>query len=193
MVKTRLERRVGARSHLPRSASALVLAGALALAGCGDSSSAPEPEQIKAEVTEPDVPEGVMLSDAVVRLPAVSGRPGVAYFTISAEGDVPRVISSVAVDGAARAEIHETREVNGVTGMAPTSEVVLESGVPVVFASGGLHVMLFGLDPALRAGTITDVTISFADGDKASIAAPVIAAGGSASGSVGEMDHTGEM
>jgi copper(I)-binding protein len=57
--------------------------------------------------------------------------------------------------------------------MAPVTQVPLEPGKAVKFEPGGLHVMLFDLDPRLRFQKQVAVTITLDDGGKASADAPV--------------------
>ena len=140
---------------------------ALALMGCGSSQPAPSPSET-AE-TSPEAPPGITLSDARIQLPLVSGRPGAAYFTVSQANGAPRKVVGVAVEMAARAEMHETK---GST-MAPVSEVPVGPGKTVKFAPGGYHVMLFDLDPKLRFAKDAELTLTFDGGDKASMRAPV--------------------
>ena len=140
---------------------------ALALASCG--SSEPQPAPSAAAQPSPEAPPGITLSDARIQLPLVSGRPGAAYFTVSQANGAPRKIVAVAVEMAARAEMHETK---GGT-MAPVSEVPVGAGKTVKFAPGGYHVMLFELDPKLRFAKDAELTVTFDGGDKASARAPV--------------------
>ncbi len=158
----------------------VTLCAPMALAACG--SDAPEP--VETEIVDvpaaADAPEGVSLTDAQVRMPAVSGRPGVAYFTIASE--TPRTIVAASVLGAGRSEIHETNMVDGKMTMAPVESIELQPGEALNFQPGGYHVMLFDMDATIAPGGSADVTITFEDGDKASIQAPVTGAGG--------MDHS---
>ena len=140
---------------------------ALSLAGCG--SNAPQPSPSAAAQPSPDAPPGITLSDARIQLPLVSGRPGAAYFTVSQANGAPRKVVGVAVEMAARAEMHETK---GGT-MAPVSEVPVGPGKTVKFAPGGYHVMLSDLDPKLRFANDAELTVTFDGGDKASARAPV--------------------
>jgi copper(I)-binding protein len=96
----------------------------------------------------------VSVEGAVVTLPAVSGRPGAAYFTLVSNRD-GIVLQRVASARAGRAELHEA-------GMRPTAAIPLPAGEPVAFAPGGRHAMLFELDPALRAGERIPLTLTFA-------------------------------
>ena len=146
----------------------IVAAGmALALASCGTTE--PQPAPSDAAMPSPEAPPGITLSDARIQLPLVSGRPGAAYFTVSQANGAPRKIVAVAVEMAARAEMHETK---GGT-MAPVSQVPVGAGKTVKFAPGGYHAMLFDLDPKLRFARDAELTVTFDGGDKASTRAPV--------------------
>ena len=145
----------------------MATAAALALASCGDEAPAPTPAET-ADATAETAP-GIALSDARVQLPVVSGRPGAAYFTLSQANGAPRKLTAVAVDLAGRAEMHETRGGS----MAPVDEVALEPGKAIRFEPGGLHVMLFDLDPKLRFQKEVALTVTLDDGGKATVQAPV--------------------
>ena len=150
-----------------------VLAGGvlLALGACGEAPRQPvEGEAIEAA---PELPPGISLSDARVQLPAVSGRPGVAYFTVSQSSGPPRSIAAVSVEMAGRTEMHESMKVGETVTMKPVEGVSLESGKSVEFAPGGKHVMLFDLDPKLRFQDSVELTVTFEGGDKASAKARV--------------------
>ncbi|QGN53317.1 copper chaperone PCu(A)C [Novosphingobium sp. Gsoil 351] len=147
-------------------AAGAMAALALALASCG---SQPQPDASETAVSEPEAPPGITLSDARVQLPLVSGRPGAAYFSVSQANGAPRKVVGVAVEMAARAEMHETKGGS----MAPVSEVPIGPGKTVKFAPGGYHVMLFDLDPKLRFTKDVELTVTFDGGDKASTRAPV--------------------
>jgi copper(I)-binding protein len=153
------------------SGLALTLSGALA--GCGQKAEEPTAAASQTADATPENAPGITLSDAVVRLPAMAGRPGVAYFTLSQGAGAPRKIASVYVEGAGRAEMHETATENGVSSMKPVKEVLVEAGKTVEFKSGGLHVMLFDIADTLKAGGMTELTITLDNGDKASIPAKV--------------------
>ncbi|MBB3991107.1 copper chaperone PCu(A)C [Croceicoccus naphthovorans] len=164
----------------------------LALAACGAEAPAPAPTEAVDVPAAADAPAGVSLTAAEVRMPAVTGRPGVAYFTIASED--PRTIVGVSVMGAGRAEMHQTTSQDGKMSMALVEEIALQPGEPIAFQSGGYHAMLFDMDATIAPGGTTDLTITFANGDKASIAANVVPAGGMAeddmaNGDMAGMDH----
>jgi periplasmic copper chaperone A len=153
-----------------RSAIVAALLG-LALGGC--DGGAAERKADPAAQPAADTPAGVTLSGARVQLPAVSGRPGAAYFTISQAAGGPRTITAVTVAMAGRSEMHETVKRGGGSAMKPLASVPLAGGETVTFAPGGRHVMLFDLDPKLRFEDDVELTVTFADGAKARVRAPV--------------------
>lgn len=134
-----------------------IVAAALLLGGCG------QPAELGA-------------SDAWVRLPAVAGRPGAAYFTLhgGAEADALLAVSTPA---ALRAELHETTEHGGVKSMRPTRDVPVPAKGTVPFAPGGRHIMLFDLGPNVKPGTRIPLSLAFAGGKKLEVQAQVVGAG----------------
>jgi copper(I)-binding protein len=147
-----------------------------ALAGCGDSGKQPDPatSASASESAPPEAKPGLSASDGVLILPAVGGRPGAAYFTVSNNGAKPTALAAVYVEGAAKAEIHET--MGGK--MQPLATLELPVGASIKFERGGKHVMLFDLADTLTAGSTTEMTLTFADGDKLSIPLRIESAGG---------------
>ena len=143
----------------------------LGLGACGEAPKLPA--ETEAPETPPEAPPGISLSDARVQLPAVSGRPGVAYFTISQSSGPPRAIAAVSVELAGRTEMHETMKKGEAMTMQPVAAVPLESGKSVEFVPGGKHIMLFDLDPKLRFEDSVELTVTFDGGDKATARAKV--------------------
>lgn len=141
-----------------------------ALASC-------QKESPPAEAAPEGIP-GVSASNARLVLPAVKGNPGVIYFDIVNAGDEFVAMRTVEVAAAKQTTMHETITQNGQTTMAEMAPLTLNKGEPVKFEPGGKHVMAMDLDPALKAGDTTEVTVTFAGGDKMSFPATVEAPGG---------------
>lgn len=114
--------------------------------------------------------------DAWVRLPAVSGRPGAAYFTVQGGAQATSLVA-VSSPAAIRAEIHEMKQEDSMMTMAPVKDVAIPAGAKVEFKSGGKHVMLYDLSPSVRAGGTIPLRLSFADGKTIEVNAAVRAAG----------------
>jgi copper(I)-binding protein len=125
------------------------------------------------------------LSDAWVRLPAVQGRPAAAYFMITG-GATPQTVTGISSPSAARAELHESRQVGGLMKMAPLPRLAVAKGQMVMFQPGGKHVMLFGLDPKVKAGGTVRLDLKLADGSTASVDAKAVSA---ADGAPAGMSH----
>ncbi|OCC24548.1 hypothetical protein MB02_03395 [Croceicoccus estronivorus] len=147
---------------------ALALAG-VSLTACGQEQAPPAATEGK---------PGVEITNGRLVLPAVADNPGVLYFDISYNGDDYAVLRKVEVASAKEATMHETITTNGVTQMGPIPPLNLVKGEEVKFEPGGKHVMVMGLDPALKAGDKTEVTLTFTGGDKLSFDATVEAPGG---------------
>jgi len=175
----------------PVLAGSVVLALAMGVAAC----SKPAPQETASAVASLDAtPEnapGTALTDATVQLPAVAGNPGVAYFTLTQGSGPARQLVAVHVDGAGRAEMHESAMKNGMMEMTPIKSLALESGKSLEFKPGGNHVMLFDLAPTLKAGGVTELTITLDNGDKATTRAKVVTPGGgdAPAGDMAHMDH----
>jgi copper(I)-binding protein len=151
-------------------AASLIPLFALALAACHQS-------QGTATHANPEAKPGFSIADGRLVLPAVKGNPAAAYFDVSNSGDKPGELAAVHVDGAKRADMHETV---GDT-MQPLKSLSIAAGATVHFAPGGKHVMVFDPAEALKPGGSTVMTLSFADGDKISAPLEVEAPGGEAS------------
>ncbi len=158
----------------PRLIIALTaLAAALPLAGCGKSA---QPDAAQTQTAAPDAKPGLAVSGGVLVLPAVAGNPGAAYFVLDNTGSSKAALAVISIQGAAKAEMHQT---SGGS-MMPVDQVQVEPGTSVKFERGALHVMVFQLDPGLKAGGTTEMTLTFSDGDKLSVPLKIetVAAGG---------------
>lgn len=136
-----------------------ILAALAALAGC-----------------DANPPANAADGPPVIRLPAVPGRPGVAYFVLQHE-DGRGALVGVSSPQAARAEMHETMGGRDMSTMRPIARVPFENG-RIAFAPGGRHVMLFGLDPHLAAGGHAQLSFRFEHGAPLTLDAEVQTPGG---------------
>jgi hypothetical protein len=136
---------------------AIPLASFLILTACDAPSQAP----------------GVRVEDARITLPAVNGRPGAAYFNITATGADAR-ITGVTSPRVQRMELHESM----VDGMGPLRDATLPAGSTVSFAPGGKHAMLFGIDPSLQVGERVPIVVAFNQAPAVTVQAEVQGPGG---------------
>ena len=144
----------------------LTLIAATALAGCN--------QPAKHRNSAPDAKPGITVASGRLVLPAVKGNPGAAYFDLANGNGAPTMLVAVAVDGAGKAEMHTIADGS----MSTLPPVPLAPGSSVRFEPGANHVMVFDLADRLVAGGETEMTLTFADGDKVSAPLNIEAAGG---------------
>ena len=142
----------------------LALTALLTLAACQKNEAAPAPA---AEVS---------VTDAIIRLAPIEGRPSAAYFTLHG-GKVPDRLEAVTSPKAATIDLHESKMQGGMISMSPLTGVDVPAGGAVTFKPGGNHAMLFGMDPAVKAGASVPLTFAFQSGKKVEVEAKAIAAG----------------
>ncbi|USI73225.1 copper chaperone PCu(A)C [Sphingomonas morindae] len=124
----------------------------------------------------------VRASQAWVRLAAVPGRPAAAYLTLHG-ADHPVRLLAVESPAAGSSELHETlRRIDDNGGppemtMDRLDYVDIPTGATIAFAPQAMHVMLFGVAPALKPGDRVPLVLRFAKGAPLTIKARAIAAG----------------
>lgn len=121
-------------------------------------------------------PEPLRVEGAWLRLPAVAGRPGAAYGVIRG-GPEPATLISAASDWAVRVELHETVRRGGVSAMERMRSVAIPANGAVEFRPGGRHLMVYGINPAVRVGDTMTFTFYFADGRRVRRIAQVVGPG----------------
>ena len=103
---------------------------------------------------------GVMVHDARVQLSPIDGRPVAAYFMLMNHGKEAAKLLSVTVEGADRAEMHESGMKLGMMVMTKRDSVTIEVDDAAMFKPGGLHVMIFGLK-GVKGGEVMTLTLHF--------------------------------
>ena len=157
--------------------TALLLSAALFLTACGGTqdeavmagdAGAMDHGSMGHEMAETD--QTPLPDDGVMPVVAVSAawmRPHpqgrdvtAAYFTATlAEGAADRLVSA-SITGADSVELHgHTMNDQGMMQMRPVGPQRLETGDTLVFAPGGLHLMVFGLDPVVAGETVDGVLV----------------------------------
>lgn len=139
----------------------LAATAAVALAACGQAEEAAPVETVE---------------DAWVRLSAVDGRPAAAYFDLNG-GEAGDTLLAIDSERVATIELHETVMEDGAMRMRPVMSVDIPAGETVSFEPGGMHGMLFGVDPEVTPGTSLTLNFRFDSGRDISIDAVTIAAG----------------
>jgi copper(I)-binding protein len=150
-----------------RAISALLLA--MALAACHK---------------EPKIRQ-IAVDDVWVRLNAVPGNPGAAYFTIKG-GSMADKLIQVSANPVATIELHEGGKMDGMMTMKAMPSIEIPADTVVRFAPGGNHAMLFGVDPKVVPGVKLRLAFKFATLRTFVVTAPVIGAGDPAPQESGE-------
>ncbi|MBA4041539.1 MAG: hypothetical protein C0474_07055 [Sphingobium sp.] len=132
-----------------------------------------------AAITACGGPATLSVDDAYVRLPAVAGRPGVAYFTIHGGAEPTRLLS-VTSPVVVRTELHESMNRGAMATMAPIRDVPVAASAKLIFAPGGKHAMLFDINARVKPGKNIPLVFTFANNQRIEVDVPVIAAGDTA-------------
>ena len=154
----------------------------LALCACQQAKQTSHEPAAQASKAAPAGKPGITIAGGRLALPAVAGNPGAAYFQIDNSAGANVAIAAIAIAGAEKTEVHQTA---GNT-MGKVDSVEIAPSTSLKFEPGKLHVMVFNLGPTLKPGGTTEMTITFADGDKSSAPLQIEAAGG---GGMGGMSH----
>ena len=150
------------RSRAIRAGTALVVCGALGLAGCGRDG----------------VPTDLTVRDAWARTTPAGARNGAVYFTVISPTDdaitgvsVPESVGGGAAmhtsmagdDGGSMANMagmdHDDEAT--MSTMRPLGSVALPAGKEVAFEPGQRHIMVTDLVDGLREGTTFELTLQF--------------------------------
>lgn len=142
----------------------------LTLAACGDTA-----EEV---VQAPEGIEGMTIENARLVLAPVEGNPAAVYLDMKYEGERGLSLSRVAVQGAESAMMHEYGEFNRKVQMMEMLPIALTKGTEVSFKPGEQHIMAMGVSPELKPGGTTEVTLIVSGGDKQTVTADIVAAGG---------------
>ncbi|MDK2777845.1 MAG: copper chaperone PCu(A)C [Pseudomonadota bacterium] len=105
----------------------------------------------------------IEVSDPYVREPVPGRDMSAAFMQISNSGDSDRVLVSASAGWTSRIEIHTHIHDNGVMRMRQIESLTIPAGETVTLKPGGLHLMLFGLQPPL-AQTLP-LELCFKDGE----------------------------
>lgn len=146
----------------------------LALSACQEAKQTKEEPVAAATSNGPEARPGITVAGGRLVLPAVAGNPAAAYFQVDNSAGANVAIAAVSIDGAEKSEIHQTT----ADKMIDVDSVDIAPSTSIRFEPGGLHVMAFNLAGQLKAGGTTELTVTFADGDKVSAPLKIEAAGG---------------
>jgi|GEM_PF-1319479 len=117
--------------------------------------------------------EGVIISDAWVRLNQMTGRPSAGYFSLRNNTGTTLTLTGVQVGGLSaphgRAMLHQTTAVDGRMKMSHVAMVTIEPDTGVDFAPGGFHIMLHNLPADLSIGGMLQLDLLLQLGTDAAV------------------------
>lgn len=142
----------------------LAIVPALILAAC----EAPENRPSAPPLPEAESPVSVAGQESVIEIRAAWMRPHpagrdvtAAYFTANLAEGFEDVLLSARIDGAERVELHgHFMTGDGVMQMREVGPQRIGEDGPLMFAPGGLHLMVFGL-PAVSEGETVNGMLTF--------------------------------
>jgi hypothetical protein len=123
--------------------------------------------------------QGITVSNAWARASAGAATTGAAYFSITDSAAADRLIG-VSTPVAGKADLHESRNENGVMQMRAVPALLLEHGKTLTLAPGGYHVMLMDLKQPLKVGDGFPLTLTFEKAPPITVQVTVGAAGAAA-------------
>ncbi len=119
----------------------------------------------------------INVADAWARPTIGEGRSSAAYMTIANNSDAGDMLESARTPKAKSVELHQTiMTADGVMQMRKVDGAVpIEAGASLVLKPGGAHLMLFGLEDALKAGEKLILTLQFTKAGAVEVVVPVSA------------------
>lgn len=139
----------------------------LTLAGLGSVSTVAAAQEQK----------GMKVERAWARASIGTSRPAAAYLTIVNSGSQVARLVGITTPIAGHAVVHRTIKEGDIMRMTPAGEISVPADAEVVFAPGGLHVMLMELKQPLDRGGTFPLTLQFADGGTIDVMMPILGPG----------------
>jgi copper(I)-binding protein len=103
----------------------------------------------------------IHVADAKAR-PTAPGGNGAVYMIVMNHGATDDDLTGLSTPIADKAEMHRTVSADGVMRMDTVADLPVKANEALVFAPGGLHVMLTGLKQPLKMGDSFPLTLTFA-------------------------------
>ena len=115
----------------------------------------------------------IRFEDAWARATIGGSTVSAVYLAISNPSDVPVRLVGAEAERSGHTMIHESVIEDGVMKMRHVEAVEIPAGATVRLEPGGLHVMLMGVSPRLKAGERLSVTLRFEHAGEVVLAVPV--------------------
>ncbi len=117
--------------------------------------------------------EHIAVHDAWIRWQPPSRPNSAAFMTIENNTGTQTALISVASDSIGTVELHAMEHTDGVMTMRQVEKIDIPANSDVELKSGGLHLMLFGIQKPLEAGEKIPLRLTFQDGSVVEVEAVV--------------------
>jgi copper(I)-binding protein len=121
--------------------------------------------------------EALHILDPYVRAVPAGLDQTAAYLTLRNGGQKNLTLTQAASPAARAIELHTVVDEGGLKKMRPVPKIDIPAGGEVRLQPGGLHIMLIGLRAPLTEGASVALTLTFQDGSRREVSAPVRAIG----------------
>lgn len=128
------------------------------------------------------------VDQAWVRLSPNEDMPSAGYFTVHGGEEDVRLLSVIS-PAVIRIELHESKEHNGIMSMDPVSGVDIPARSDIAFGPGGKHLMIWGINQAIKAQGKLPLTFIFSNGDRILYDAVLRKPGGEEGGAATTPEH----
>ena len=115
----------------------------------------------------------LLVKDPYVRLAPPNAPTTGAFMVIKNVGNADRELVKAESPMAKTAELHNHINDNGVMKMREVQSIDIKANSQAELKPGSYHIMLIDMKQALKEGDIVPITLTFDDGEKKSIEAPV--------------------
>lgn len=115
---------------------------------------------------------GIEISQPWAR-PAPKGGNSAVYMQIFNGSNTTDTLRSVDSNIAKNAQIHESFEKKGLTGMRPANDIIIAPDSSFSLSPGGFHVMLMEINQQVSTGDTLNLQLSFARAGTRTVAVPV--------------------
>lgn len=120
----------------------------------------------------------VHVNDPYVRAVPAMMKNSAAFMSLHNTGGIDHAIVAASTPSAEVVELHTHTQDGDVMRMRRIDEIMLKAGDTTVLQPGGLHIMLLGLTGPLNPETSIDLELTFADGSRKAVVAPIRKVGG---------------
>ncbi|NOH71585.1 copper chaperone PCu(A)C [Vibrio pectenicida] len=117
--------------------------------------------------------EDIMLSHTYARATPPNAATSAVFSEIMNHSDKDRVIVSAKTEAAGKVELHDVIKEGDIMKMRQVEQITIPAKSMIELKPGSLHIMLFNLKKPLTEGENIDVTLTFANGEKKVVTAPI--------------------